>query len=149
MPTLESPNHDHAHYEQTMKWYYPFLPFFPNRLTAWKKQPKRIDLASSGGHVVSFQGIKQHAVSFPMRHYIFLSLDHALEKYIGKEYDSEEINAGWHRWRSGLTEDMLRLPSQSELRPYHLDETLDASSPRQRHFLAEVWAKAKACQQQQ
>ena len=35
-------------------WYYPFLPSFPHRLNAWKKQPLKVDLASSGGHRVDF-----------------------------------------------------------------------------------------------
>lgn len=50
VPTRESPDHDHAAFAQTMRWYYPFLPSFPNRLNAWKKQERRVDLAWSGGH---------------------------------------------------------------------------------------------------
>lgn len=143
MPTRESPDHDHADFEKTMRWYYPMLPSFPHRLNAWKKQPQRVDLASSGGHVVSFPGLKMYPQSFPMRHYLLLSIPHAIEKYLGKEFDAEEIKSGWHRWRSGLTEEMLQLPSKTELRAYLSDDQLDPSEPRKRHYLAEIWAAAQ------
>ena len=143
IPTLESPDHDHPDFQTTMRWYYPMLPSFPHRLNAWKRQRRRVDLAASGGHVVRFRNLRMYPQSFPMRHYLFLSLRHAMEKFIARKYDSAEVKAGWHRWRSGLTEAMLKLPSENELRHYISDDRLDPSDPRKRHYLAEIWAAAQ------
>ena len=95
VPTRESPVHDHADFLQTMRWYYPFLPSPPNRLNAWKQQDARVELAWSGGHQVRFPRLRMYPKSFPMRHYLFLSLAHAAEKYIGRSYDPGEVATGW------------------------------------------------------
>ncbi len=133
VPTREDPDHDHPRFEETMRWYYPFLPAFPHRLNAWRRQPVPVDLASTGGHRVEFPGLRMHAVSFPMRHYLFLSLPHAIEKYIEKTYDPAEVARGDHRARAALTADAITLPSRDELREYRGDEKLDASDPLVRH----------------
>lgn len=144
MPTKEAPDHDHADFQKTMLWYYPFLPKFPHRLNAWKRQTKRVDLVSAGGHKVSFPGIRMCPQSFPMRHYLFLSVSHALEKYIQRRYDPSEIKAGWHRSRSKLKANQIRLPSQAMLRRYHSDDRLESSSPRTRHYLFDAdWPQEK------
>jgi hypothetical protein len=143
MPTRESPDHDHSDFKETMHWYYPMLPSFPHRLTAWKRQVRRVDLAGSGGHVVQFRKLKMYPNSFPMRHYLMLSIPHAMEKFLGRNYDPDEVKKGWHRWRSGLTKEMLKLPSEKEMRTYVSDDQLDPSNPRKRHYLADIWAAAQ------
>ncbi len=137
LPTRESPDHDHPDYQQTMRWYYPFLPFSPHRLTAWKKQPCPVELAWSGGHEVRFPGLRMYPEPFPMRHYIFLNMAHAIEKYVGKTYDAAEVEKGWHGQRSGLRAEGIKLPSQSELRLYMSDDRLDASDPRMQHYFTD------------
>jgi hypothetical protein len=72
--------------------------------------------------------------SFKMRHYLFLSLPHALRKYINKKYDPAEIEKGKHRMRSSLTPEKIKLPSQEELRLYTSDDELDSSDPLTRHL---------------
>jgi glycosyltransferase involved in cell wall biosynthesis len=135
-PTREDPDHDHADYERTMRWYYLFAPpAFPHRLNAWKRQPGRVDLASSGGHQIRFDGVRRYPESFPMRHYLFLSADHARRKYVDRRYDAHEVAAGWHRARAGLTADRITLPSQRELKPYISDDGMDTSQPRKTHHL--------------
>ena len=79
-----------------------------------------------------------------MRHYLFLSIPHAMEKFLARKYDPDEVKKGWHRWRSGLTKEMLQLPSEKELRVYISDDQLDPSQPRKRHYLADIWAAAQA-----
>ncbi len=44
IPTREHPDHDHPQFAQTMRHYYPFLPSFPHRLNAWKRQEQRVEL---------------------------------------------------------------------------------------------------------
>jgi len=70
-----------------------------------------------------------------MRHYLFLSLPHAVRKYIERTYDPDEVRRGWHAARARLTAESIALPSEAELRLYESDDRLDASNPRATHFL--------------
>lgn len=144
IPTREAPDHDHADFQETMRWYYPFRPTFPHQLKAWRRQPGRVDLTWSGGHLVRFPGLRMYPESFPMRHYLFLSMSHAIRKYVDRPFDPAEEAAGWHGWRARLRPEMIRLPSQSELRTYRSDDQLDPSNPRTQHYLEEIWAAQQA-----
>lgn len=135
VPTIESPDHDHPHFVQTMRRYYPFLPTFPHRLNAWKRQPERVDLASEAGHRVRFPGLRMYPESFLLRHYQFLSVEHAMEKYANRRHDPAALARGWHGWRECFEAGAITLPSQAELRTYVGDGHLDASQPRTKHYL--------------
>lgn len=136
-PVAESPDHDHPDYLRTMRWYYPFLPAHPHRLNAWKKH-EQADLAASGGHKVRFPGLRMYPTDFVMKHYLFLSIPHAVEKYAHKLYDPAEVAAGWHGARARLTADpRLTLPACRQLRSVDEGGALDARNPRTRHFLFE------------
>jgi glycosyltransferase involved in cell wall biosynthesis len=135
-PTREEPDHDHPGFQHTLRTYYPFEPRFPHHLKAWKATDA-VDLTSSGGHRVSFPGLKMYPRSFPMKHYLFLSVPHAIEKYVERRYDENEVSGGWHVWRSRLEAPDVCLPSKSELRIAHDDAAFDASNPRKTHYLAE------------
>jgi glycosyltransferase involved in cell wall biosynthesis len=144
IPTQEAPDHDHPNFQKTMRWYYPFLPTFPHRLNAWKRQPGPVELAWSGGHRVRFPGLRLYLESFRMRHYLFLSLPHAIRKFVDRTYDPAEVEGGWHGWRAKLRPEMIRLPTQAALRTYLSDDQLDPSHPRTEHYLADVWAAQEA-----
>ena len=133
VPTREEPDHDHELFLETMRWYYPFSPRRPNQLNAWKRQSGRVDLASSAGHEVAFPGLRPYPEAFPMRHYLFLSVEHAIEKYVERRYDPGELEAGWHRARAALRAEDITLLPQVELRRYESDALLDASEPRTKH----------------
>jgi hypothetical protein len=136
VPTRERPNHDHADFQQTMRWYYAFSPpAQPHRLNAWKRQAARVALAWSGGHQVRFAGVRPCPQAFAMRHYLFLSMEHANAKYVARQYDAAEVRAGWHRARAGLQPEEILLPRQSELRRYVSDDLLDASGPCRSHLV--------------
>ncbi len=157
VPVRESPNHDHAQFQHTMRWYYPFGPRHPHRLNAWKKQPRRwagikkfahelmrnrrmgpasIDLQSSGGHVLSFPGIKPYPVDFKLKHYIVLSLDHAIQKYVKKTFEPKEV-LGMHGWRATATAYDFLLPAQAQMRPFLSDAELDPSDPLTEHLIVQ------------
>lgn len=142
IPTQEAPDHDHPGFQETMRWYYPFLPTFPHRLNAWKRQSVPVELAWSGGHQVRFPGLRMYPESFRMRHYLFLSVPHAIRKFVERRYDPAAVEAGWSVWRAKLKPEMIKLPAQSELRTYLSDDQLDASDPRTQHYLAELVWKA-------
>lgn len=134
VPTQEAPDHDHPRFQQTMRWYYPFARTFPQRRNAWKSQPERVNLAQSGGHRVRFPGLRMYPESFKMRHYLFLSVPHAIRKWVDRSYDKAEIEKGWHRLRASLTPEKIELPSQKELRYYTSDDELDPSNPLTQHL---------------
>jgi hypothetical protein len=136
VPTQSAPDHDHGNFRETMRRYYPFLPGpGPHRVNAWKRQPARVELAWSGGHEVRFPGLNMYPTFFKMRHYLCLSVDHAIRKYVERRYDPAEVEAGWHRARAALRAESIRLPKDEDLRPYVSDDDLDGSSPRTRHYL--------------
>ena len=152
IPTREQPDHDRPDFQQTMRWYYPYKTGTPHGLKAWKRPAvqtarrfsrlrrpgnRAAELAWSGGHRIRFRGMRVYPDSFPMRHYLFLSIPHAIEKYVERRYDSSEVRSGWHQWRARITPDALRLPSASELRAYDDDRTLDPSDPRMEHYIAQ------------
>ncbi|MDY6882075.1 MAG: glycosyltransferase family 2 protein [Thermodesulfobacteriota bacterium] len=135
IPTREEPDHDHSDYLKTMRWYYPFLPGFPHRVNAWKRQPTKVDLVSSGGHRVYFPERRMYWKSFPMKHYLYLSKAQANEKYVQKEYDPKEVAAGFHKKRIRIKPEHIQFPSESELRTYYSDDELDFSKPRTVHYI--------------
>jgi hypothetical protein len=145
VPTREAPDHDHPRFQETMRWYYPFVPTpAPRLMRAWKRQPDGVGLALAGGHQLQFPGLRLCPISLPMRHYMFLSVPHAIQKYVPRQYDPEELARGWHGWRSQVTEDIIQLPSQSELSTYLTGNQLDASRPRTTHLLHDWVTVAKA-----
>lgn len=140
VPTRESPDHDHSEYQRTMRWYYPFTPFSPRLMRAWRQQEGSVGLSNSGGHKVDFPGMKLWPEKFPMKHYLFLSTSQILRKYADRNFDETEVKQGWHGWRASLEAQGIRLPSQEELRFCDHDDDLDASNPRERH-ITEEWIK--------
>jgi glycosyltransferase involved in cell wall biosynthesis len=137
VPTQESADHDHPRFRETMRWYYPFLPEFPHRLSAWKRQEAPVQLAWSGGHRVRFPGMRMAPGSLAMRHYLCLSPSHFERKYGERRYDPEELAAGWHRWRVAQPPERVRFPLEAELRTYVSDQRLDSSTPRTHHLLGD------------
>lgn len=155
LPVRESEDHDNENFQQTMRWYYPFAPRHPHRLNAWKKQPRRwrglkpflrelirnrrcgtpsIDLHSSGGHIVDFPGIKPYPLDFKLKHYIVLSLGHAIQKYVKKDFAPEEID-NLHGWRATAEANDFSLPSEQNMRHYTSDDELDSADPLSDHLL--------------
>jgi len=142
IPTREAPDHDHKDFLRSMRHYYPFLPWTPHRLTAWKRQPVRIELAWYGGHRVRFPGLRVAPEMFKMKHYPFLSASHLIQKYTQRSFDPSEVKRGWHGWRSRLSPERVKLPSQNELRTYVSDDELDSSNPRSEEY-AQGWTKRR------
>jgi glycosyltransferase involved in cell wall biosynthesis len=135
VPTREHPDHDHPAFGETMRWYYPLQRAPHQQVKAWKRQDAPVDLVSSAGHRVSFPGARVYPESFPMRHYLFLSVEHALRKYVARRYDPDEVNDGWHTARAALRAEDISLLSGSDLRVLDANGTLDATDPWPRHPL--------------
>ncbi|MDQ3280137.1 MAG: glycosyltransferase family 2 protein [Acidobacteriota bacterium] len=132
--TREAPDHDHPGFRQTMRWYYPFAPRRLHLVRAWKRQPQ-VDLVSTGGHQAIFRGRRIAPQPLFLRHYLILSREHMLRKYVRRQYDANEVRSGWHGWRARLTPGDIHLPSQEELRFAANEIDFDTSSPRRRHCI--------------
>jgi glycosyltransferase involved in cell wall biosynthesis len=134
VPTQEEPDHDHSDFQRTLRTYYTFeTPRSPHQLKAWKAHPEAT--LESGGHRVSFPGVKVYPRQFRMKHYLILSVPHAIEKYVERRYDPAEVESGWHGWRARIGASDIRLPRRSELRVSLSDDDLDPSEPRSAHFV--------------
>lgn len=137
VPCAEEPDHDHARFLETMRWYYAMRPYFPNQVKAWKRQDAPVDLVSSGGHLVGFAGRRLAPRSLNLRHYLCLSRAHAVEKYCERRYAAAAVARGFHYWRSRLRPEHFAFPPAEELREYRGDHWLDPTEPRTRHFFAD------------
>jgi len=137
VPTREAPNHDNPNYQHTLRTYYPFRPASPHCVRAYKKQDGPMEIAWSGGHRVRFGGpVKLYPERFRMKHYLFLSAEHAARKYAGRRYLSEEvIDLGWHGWRPRLRSEDIRLPDATQVRAIVTDDDLDEANPWSAHWL--------------
>jgi len=143
IPVAESPNHDHGNYLDTMRWYYPFKSAEMHLMRAWKRQPVDVKFAWSGGHQVRFPGINVDQRFFRIKHYMFVSVDQLVEKYVQRRYDQREVTNGWHGWRATLRREKISLPLASQLGHTICDDGLDASDPRTTHYLADLWQPAR------
>src|SRR5680860_154003 len=137
IPTRDDPDHDHDDFLRTLCTYYCFEPRYPHQLKAWKATDE-VDLVGSGGHEARLQGMRMYPLSFPVKHYLFLSVPHAIEKYVERDYAEEEVEAGWHGWRAQMTAGDIQLPHRSELLRSRPDQELDPRDPRKTHWIE--WA---------
>jgi glycosyltransferase involved in cell wall biosynthesis len=135
IPTLEVPDHAHTRFQETMRWYYPFLPNLLNRVNAWKKQPAPVDLVRFSGHFVKFPQQFIYPIPFYMRHYQFLSLAHAEKKYARRRHPFKALAQGKHGWREQLNPNSIRLPACAQLYEITDDGKLDFTQPRLTHYI--------------
>lgn len=141
VPTRQAPNHEHADFPRTMRHYYCFSPRPLHRLTAWKRPDAPVTLTTA--HHVEFPGMRIFPEPFLLKHYICLSLPHAIRKYCGRQYSPAEIKRGWHRKRARLQPEDFYLPDQSELKEVGPDGALDASEPLTRRLFFEGRARRR------
>jgi glycosyltransferase involved in cell wall biosynthesis len=147
LPTAEAPEHDHPRFRETMRSYYAFIPRPTHHVKAFKKQSQAVGLVESGGHRAMFDGVRLWPEAFELRHYLFLSREHAGEKYLGRVKPAAEAERGWGGWRNTVAActdpaaiGLLELPRRRELRTDCGDARLDESEPHTSHVWMEAWA---------
>lgn len=106
--------------------YYFFAPG-PHRLMRFWRRDAELDNRTHAGHKLSGE-VKLYPQSQILRHYIALSQAHVNNKYVGRVFDSRELERGWHGNRLGLTEEDLSLAAVPDEALEHL------SSPESRDF---------------
>src|SRR5690606_15249825 len=79
--------------------YRPGRPRARPQSRAWRRQPLPVDLQSTGGHEVRFDGRRVFPLPFPMRHYPVRSREHGrrkIERDRRPRFDPAERQRGWH-----------------------------------------------------
>lgn len=131
LPTAGDESFEGMDYVEAMKYYYFFEPSPQRQVKAWKNAGQTVDLVSSGGHSIKFEGIKIYPVNFILRHYIALSRAHAINKY-GHEriYSQDEIEKrGWHGPRAKFNSNHFQLPTCEQLKMIGKNSDLDKAAP--------------------
>lgn len=149
IPTAEAPDHDHGGHAETMRHYYAFSKRRPFCIRAFSRPGSSFELTTSGGHRPTFSDMRLFPISLPMRHFQFLSVEHARERYGSMRYAPGELERGWHGgetgWRATFPDQAFPLPRQAELR--FLDDGLDDTDPWREHHLEKLHrAKADAAE---
>lgn len=137
LPTSEDERYEGTDYVAEMRQYYFFEPKPMRRVNLWKRSEHPVDIISSAGHSAQFPGRNVFPVSFPMRHYIALSLDHLKAKYMrNRVYASVNMERrGWHLERARLRNDGVALPPAGQMQTL-CGDTLDRSKPVRKHLFA-------------
>jgi hypothetical protein len=110
---LPKPDENYAgrNYYKELSRYYFFEPF-KNRLNrAWKRN---INLTvTEGGHKLAGSDLSIAPRNHVLRHYIALSQEYVLQKYLYRVYDPQALTLGWHGNKMNFTNTNLQLPISS------------------------------------
>jgi glycosyltransferase involved in cell wall biosynthesis len=122
-------------YRKDILGYYLFAPHERRLMRAWKRSAslKNID---SGGHTLSGQEMKIAPESFILRHYIVLSHELAVQKYVRRTFSRRDLERGWHGNRLHLRAEDLELPPPDELKMLSRwdSKDFDRTEPRKIHY---------------
>lgn len=115
--------------------YYHFAPAPQWQMRAWRRDAALSNIAS-GGHLLVGDDLRLSDQDLVLRHYLFLSQQHAFEKYARRRFSDAELARGWHNNRIGLTPTRMRFPPAARLhRLARLDQhAIDASQPERMHY---------------
>jgi len=128
LPMDDSQSYEGKDYVAEMQHYYFFEPCPMRRLNVWKNSSCIVDMVSSAGHCVNFEGRKLFPTHFILRHYICLSRAHAIAKYGSRAFSLYAVKElGWSRDRAGFTPDKLCFPDPQRLK--RVSEGWDKSEP--------------------
>lgn len=129
---LEGENHKGGDYAQTMRRYYFFEPAGLRRVNAWKKI-REVDLVSSGGHQVRFEGQRICPTPFILRHYPGLSRSHLIEKYALRRYAPNDLSKGWFSPHQRFDASACVLPESNRLKILDISKKWDKNDPWKEH----------------
>jgi glycosyltransferase involved in cell wall biosynthesis len=132
------PNEDFTcrEYSREMKTYYFFEPSHRRLMRGWRRDIVA-DNTGSGGHgLASDRELRLYPQNFILRHYIALSLAHAVKKYVGRQFADDELKKGWHVNRRGIKDSELVLTPSPYLRQLQSWDSgeFDRSVPAKAHF---------------
>ncbi|MCK9424095.1 MAG: glycosyltransferase family 2 protein [Bacteroidales bacterium] len=134
IPTRANPSYEGEDFYHSMFYYYFFEPKPIRLMRVWKKS--RDIHMSEGGHLLTTKvPLVLPTRNFNLRHYIFLSKEHALQKYHQRKFSQEDLDKGWHRRRLQMPSD-ISLPDENSLNRLPFPESKDFSiaNPWKSHF---------------
>lgn len=93
------------------------------QIKGWKKPPKKVSLAYSGGHEVVFEGRRVFPLKFLMKHYPVRSQQHGEKKILSERkprWNTKEKNEwGWHNQYDNYEAGCSFLSKPEDLIPYN------------------------------
>ncbi len=121
-------------YNKEMRYYYFHSPHPLTHIKLWKNERRPMSFGVSGGHQVSFEGMRIYPNPFILKHFIFLSEEHGIEKYSrNRKLPEDEVKKlGWHGFRANFKKENFYIPSKSELKKL-TDNNFDTSDPKIEH----------------
>ncbi|MBV9213725.1 MAG: hypothetical protein JOZ25_08785 [Actinobacteria bacterium] len=128
-------------YRRLVTRYYFLDPYSPRLMRAWRRDAG-LDNRRYAGHQLT-GGARIYERSFPLRHYVVLSADHARRKYLDRVVAQDEADRGWHAGREMESED-LELPGDDpriRMLPDGSSKAFDRSMPCRSHYWN--WAKER------
>nr|WP_246429814.1 glycosyltransferase family 2 protein [Prosthecomicrobium pneumaticum] len=122
-------------HKDRMRDYYFFEPQWPRLMRGWKRGTGLSPVAS-GGHVLRGGDVRRCPESLVLRHYLVLSDDHAVRKYVGRRFAQDELDRGHHHSRTMITATNCRVRGSEAMRrlPEPSARTFDRSAPVARHY---------------
>ena len=129
---------------QQIRNYYFFEPHPQRLMRAWRKDAG-LSMVATGGHRLKGAEVRLAPEALILRHYIFLSQEHAFRKYSERAFDEYEVHQlGWHGNRYKQPLERFRFPPVHLLKRLHPPEsrTLSKAQPKKRHYWQ--WEPAQA-----
>ncbi len=97
LPVREEDDFERTDYVARMKNYYFHEPHALRLVRCWEGGHEA-SLIASAGHNATFDGRRVYPHNFILRHYIFPSARHAMQKYSrDRRYAPAELEKGWHK----------------------------------------------------
>lgn len=117
------------------KRHYFFEPSRIRQMRLWKNH-QGFSMIRHGGHRLDGEKLRLSPESFVLRHYIFLSQEHAYHKYPNRKFSEQELARGWHRNRHGIKQSKYKFPDSNTLETLSKAESFafNRSYPRLKHY---------------
>ncbi|MFV0410364.1 MAG: hypothetical protein ACK5LJ_11920 [Paracoccus sp. (in: a-proteobacteria)] len=101
-------NHSGRDYYAEMGSYYFFEPMPYRLLRLWRHSMGMSNLGDAGHRLTG--PVRIAPESHNLRHYMALSQQAAIDKYVGRVFSSDELARNWHSNRTNITLDKIHLP---------------------------------------
>ena len=122
-------------FRSLIRHYYFHEPRPQRLMRAWRAGQGFIQ--ADGGHQVVGEGLRVHSRNLALRHYPFLSADHARRKYSQRTFSDRDVAKGWHAKRMGVLPGDMEFPVLERLVTWTPGEPLETSDPWPHHYWAE------------
>jgi glycosyltransferase involved in cell wall biosynthesis len=122
-------------YYALARHYYFFEPKKVRLMRAWRADAGL--LQTDGGHRLSEAGRRLHPQNLDLRHYPFLSQEHARLKYSTRRFAAQDTARGWHHHRRNVQPEDMDFPAVNRLKLWEPGQALDRSDPWPLHFWVE------------